>query len=69
MAIPNINLANGNKNAIDSGTIKTSGTTKGGGVGASTNTQGPLHIFNPVVKLFRELQQNYQGVKTKKLWS
>jgi hypothetical protein len=28
-----------------------------------------LHIFNPVVKLFRELQQNYQGVKTKKLWS
>jgi hypothetical protein len=28
---------------------------------------GPLHVFNPIVEFFHELQRNYQGVRIDKL--
>jgi hypothetical protein len=69
MVILSINSVNGSKNANGSGTTRSGGTTKGGGAKASTNTWGPLFVFNPIVEFFHELQRKYQGVRTKKLWS
>jgi hypothetical protein len=66
---PNINSANGSRSISGSGTIKIGGTIGGSGAKASTNMWGPLPVFNPVVKKFHELQQNYQGVKIEKLQS
>jgi hypothetical protein len=52
---PSINLANGSGSAIGNGAIGSGGTTKGGGARASTNTWGPLFVFNPIVEFLREL--------------
>jgi len=51
---PSISLTSGSENAIGSGTTGSGGTTGGGGVGTSTNTWGPLFIFNPIVEFFCE---------------
>jgi hypothetical protein len=63
-----INSANGSRNA-NGRTTGSGGTIGGGGARASTSTQNPLLVFNPIVELLHELRQNYQGVKTNKLWS
>jgi hypothetical protein len=67
MATPSISSTNGSRSAISSGNTINGGITEGGGARASTSTWGPLPIFNLVVEFFRELQQNYQGVRTQKL--
>ncbi len=61
--------SNGSRTTIGSGAIGSGGTIEGGGVRASTSAWGLLPIFNLVVEFFGELRQNYQGVKTEKLWS
>jgi hypothetical protein len=46
-------IVNGN------GTIKSEITFKSGGVGPSTNIQGLLLTFNPIMELFQKLGRNY----------
>jgi hypothetical protein len=67
--IPSISSTSGSGSANGNGITESGGTNGGGGVGASTNTRGPLFVFNPVVELFHELQQNYQGVRIENLQS
>jgi hypothetical protein len=55
MTTLDISSVSQSKNANGNGTIRSGGTTMGGGVGASTSTWGPLPIFNLVVKFFNEL--------------
>jgi hypothetical protein len=64
---PNISSTSVSRSANGSGITGSGGTTNGGGVRASISTWGPLHVFNLVVKFFRELQQNYYGVNIEKL--
>ncbi len=49
-------LASGNESATSSGATESGGPTKNGGVGASTNTWGPLPIFNLIVDFLCEMQ-------------
>jgi hypothetical protein len=67
MTILSINSTNGSRNVSDNGTNRSGGTTRGGGAWASSNIQDPLPTFIPIVELFCELWQNYQGVKIEKL--
>jgi hypothetical protein len=59
MATLGISLASGSRSANGSVATGSGGTIGGDGARASTSTQGPLPIFNPIVESFRELQQNY----------
>jgi len=47
-----ISSTSGNRSASGNGTTRSGGTTGGGGAGASTDTRGPLFIFNPIVELY-----------------
>jgi hypothetical protein len=48
------NSISGNGSASGNGATERGGTTKGGIIGASISTQGPLLVFNPVVEFFSD---------------
>lgn len=51
--------ADGSKIANGNGTIKNEMAFKSGGIGPSTNIQGLLLTFNPIMELFQKLGKNY----------
>jgi hypothetical protein len=62
MIVPSSSLVNGSNNVNNK-------TIESGGFSLFINGQGPMRTFNLILKCFRELWKNYQGVQMEKLWS
>ncbi len=59
--------ADGSKITNGNGTIKNEIAFKSGGIGPSTNIQGLLLTFNPLMELFQKLGKNYYGVQIEEI--